>query len=34
MVIPVTIETATKIDAENGSITNEQKPWWTFLTTS
>ena len=32
-VIPVTIEKTAKVDASNGNVISEDKPWWSFLTT-
>ena len=32
-VIPVTIDKTVKVDAGNGNVISEDKPWWSFLTT-
>ena len=32
-VIPVTIDKTVKVDAGNGDVISEDRPWWSFLTT-
>jgi len=32
--LPVQMEVKSKINAENGKLVSEQKPWWAFLTTN